>query len=103
MRFALFCAAVVLAFLSNTVTAEEAVTPSPAPIAFLRPDTAALLTPENIAKLEAGETLSFKVGMDQKSGSSKGGGTVMVLVDRPWETLWAYLLDYTTYAEYLRA
>lgn len=101
MRFALSCAAVLLAFLSPTATAEETGTPPPTPIAFLRPDTAALLTPENVAKLEAGQTLSFKVGMDQKSGSSKGGGTVMVLVNRPWETLWAYLLDHTTYAEYL--
>lgn len=101
MRFAQFCAAVVLAFLSHATTAEEAPPPTTTAIAFQRPDTAALLTPENIAKLEAGETLSLKVGMDQKGGTSKGGGSVMVLVDRPVETLWAHLLNYAAYPEFL--
>lgn len=81
--------------------AEEAAAAPPPKPAFQLPDTAAMLTPETITKLEAGETLSFKVGMNQDSGASKGGGTVMTLVHRPWETLWTHLLDYANYPKYL--
>lgn len=72
-----------------------------ADLGFVLPDTAALLTPENLATLEKGDVVSQRVRMEEKRGASRGGGTVLVLVDRPVDVVWIHLLNYADYAEYL--
>lgn len=69
--------------------------------AFTPPNPAELLTPDVIARLEKGDVVSLRARMGQKGGTSRGGGTVLVLAHRPADRIWEHLLDYADYAEYL--
>jgi hypothetical protein len=75
--------------------------PADSGLVFAVPDAAELLTPERIAALEAGEVVALRAEMGQGGGTSRGGGTVMVLANRPVGQVWAHLLDYADYAKYL--
>jgi carbon monoxide dehydrogenase subunit G len=59
------------------------------------------LTPANIAKLDAGETILLDQTYTDKDGKTRGKGLAMVIVNAPEAQVWKYLPAFDTYTEFM--
>jgi len=68
---------------------------------FALPDVDAQLTPKNLAKLDKGKILKFRMEPIQVNGADAGGGFAVGVVDKPPADVWGYIIDYDKFTEFL--
>lgn len=59
------------------------------------------LTPKNLSKLEAGQTVFVNDTEKDASGQVKGQGIAMVLINSPAKDVWDTLTDYSSYPQFM--
>lgn len=64
-------------------------------------DVDAALTPENKKKLDAGDVVILKKNVDDKGGKVISNAAAMVIVNKPLEQVWPYLVDFEKFPEFI--
>ena len=69
--------------------------------AVTTPELSTYLTPENITKIEAGETILFDQAYKDDQGKMRGKGLAIILVNKPKKDVWDVLVDYESYPKFM--